>query len=120
MTDTAPHGLSTVPSTASPAGLLARLFNSEHVRSTEVAGKQWFSAKDACAVIGITDDRAACDGLDKAEVSYAKLPTYSGLQTVRVISKEAAIDLLLRSRKPQAVEFKRWMVQTVLNTKIRL
>lgn len=96
--------------------LLRRIVNPYHVRSTEVDGKLWYSAKDVCAVIGISDDRAAYESLEQIDRTKVEMPTVSGIQTVRAITIDGVINLLLRGRKPQARAFQRWLIEQVRQT----
>lgn len=96
--------------------LLRSILNPELVRSSTVEGKLWFNAKDVCTVIGISNDRAAYESLEQADRATVKMPTVSGLQIVRAITIDGAINLLLRGRKPQARAFQRWLIEQVRQT----
>lgn len=110
--------------------LLRSILNPEFVRAAEVDGKLWLSAKDVCAEIGYSDVREACETLEQDDLSKLTMPTPHGPRTMRTITIDGAISLLLRGRKPQAREFQRWLVEYVrqalaaealdLNTQIRL
>ena len=72
----------------------------------------WFVAKDVCAALDIATDHVR-RGLDEDEV--ANLPNWqNGGKTPLIISEAGLYSLILRSRKPEAKAFKRWVTHEVL------
>lgn len=72
----------------------------------------WFVAKDVCAALEIATDHVR-RGLDEDEV--ANLPNWqNGGKTPLIISEAGLYSLILRSRKPEAKAFKRWVTHEVL------
>lgn len=75
-------------------------------------GEPWFVAKDVCEALGV-DTSHVRRGLDDDEV--ATLPNWQGKGAAPLIVSEAGLyALILKSRKPEAKSFKRWVTHEVL------
>lgn len=75
-------------------------------------GEPWFVAKDVCEALGV-DTSHVRRGLDDDEV--ATLPNRQGKGAAPLIVSEAGLyALILKSRKPEAKSFKRWVTHEVL------
>lgn len=78
-------------------------------------GEPWFVAKDVCDVLGVATNhlREQGRGLDDDEVST--LPNWEGKGAAPLIVSEAGLySLVLKSRKPEAKRFRRWVTHEVL------
>ena len=92
---------------------------------TDASGDAWFLAKDACDILG-TKTRDVRKILDPDEVSnvttihIGDFSTVSGLDMSNggraplIISEPGLYRLIMRSRKPEAKDFQRWLTHTVL------
>lgn len=95
-----------------------QVFNSEDfgsVRALTIDSAPWFVAKDVCDALGIATNhlREEGRGLDDDEVM--NLPNWEGKGAAPLIITEAGLySLILRSRKPEAKRFKRWVTHDVL------
>ena len=95
-----------------------QVFNNEDygtIRALKVDGEPWFVAKDICDALGIATNhlREEGRGLDDDEVM--NLPNWEGKGAAPLIITEAGLySLILRSRKPEAKAFKRWVTHEVL------
>lgn len=76
-------------------------------------GSPWFSAADVCAVLDIANPRDAVRSLDDDEADDHGVGSTDTL-TVKVVSEPGLYSLILRSRKPEAKAFKRWITHEVL------
>ncbi|MFR4119293.1 MAG: BRO family protein [Bilophila wadsworthia] len=89
------------------------------VRVIEHKGEPWFVARDVCAVLG-TETRDLPDILEHDEQRpivdiIHTLNDSTGLRRdSRIISEPGLYSLVLRSRKPEAKAFKRWIVHEVI------
>lgn len=82
---------------------------------TDKAGEPWFVAKDACAVLELSNVSQALTRLDGDEKSSITLNDGTPGNPNRVIVSESGLyALVLASRKPEAHEFKRWVTHEVL------
>ncbi len=86
------------------------------IRVIERDGEPWFVAKDVCDVLGIGLPANSLRHLDEDEKGMSSVHTPGGDQQVSVINEPGLYSLILRSRKPQAKEFKRWVTHEVLPT----
>lgn len=88
------------------------------VRTVVREGEPWFVAIDVCAVLGIANARDAVNSLDEDEyelVPAAVVNTDARPQDLlNVINEPGLYSLILRSRKPEAKAFKRWITHEVL------
>lgn len=89
------------------------------VRVVERDGEPWFVAKDVCEILG-TEAEDVSKILDWDEQkpimdTIRNLNNSEGLQkNSRIISEPGLYSLILRSRKPEAKAFKRWITHDVL------
>ena len=71
-------------------------------------------AQDVCAALGITNNRDALSHLDDDEKGVVIADTLGGKQRMTTVSESGLYLLILRSRKPEAKVFRRWVTQEVL------
>ena len=84
------------------------------IRVVERSGAPWFVGKDVCDCLEIGNSRDAAASLDDDEKGVALIDTPGGKQEMSIISEPGLYSLVLRSRKPEAKAFKRWIVHEVL------
>lgn len=84
------------------------------VRVVDVNGEPWFVAKDVCECLDIGNSRDAVAALDEDEKGVDSIDTPGGAQEMSIISEAGLYSLILRSRKPEAKVFKRWITHEVL------
>lgn len=76
----------------------------------------WFVAKDVCEALDLTNTARALARLDPDEKGITNVNTLRGEQGLSTVSEAGLYALVLRSRKPEARAFKRWLTHTVLPT----
>ena len=92
-------------------------FNERAVRCIMKDGEPWFVAKDVCEVLEIQNARdTIAKVLDDDEKGVDKIDTLGGLQEMNIISESGLYTLILRSNKPEARSFRRWVTHEVLPT----
>ena len=74
----------------------------------------WFVAKDACDCLEITNVSQACQTLDDDEKGIYKVDTLGGSQDMMLISESGLYTLIMRSNKPEAKVFRKWVTSEVL------
>lgn len=75
----------------------------------------WFVAKDVCEVLGLNNVTEALRGLDDDERDGFRIPDSTGrMQQTPIINESGLYSLILRSRKPEARRFKKWVTAEVL------
>lgn len=86
---------------------------------TDGVGEPWFVAKDVCDILGMSNPSMAIAALDKDEVSQVDPKNYLGSenrsnQAINIVSEPGLYRLVMKSRKPEAKEFQRWVTHEVL------
>ena len=84
------------------------------VRVVECEGEPWFVAKDVCECLELTDVSKTISLLDDDEKGTNSIRTPGGEQQMLVVSEPGLYSLILRSRKPEAKAFKRWVTHEIL------
>lgn len=84
------------------------------VRIIERDDQPWFVAKDVCDALGIGNSRQALVKLDDDEKGVIQNDTPGGRQTVSIVSESGLYALILRSDKPAAKVFRKWVTSEVL------
>ena len=97
-----------------------QLFNNQefgHLRVTMQDGEPWFVAKDVCDALGIRTDTIHTI-LDDDEVDETNPNTIgvAGGRNPLIVSEAGLYSLVLKSRKPEAQAFRRWVTHDVLPT----
>lgn len=92
-------------------------FNQSEVRTLVKDDEPWFVASDVCKALGYQNtSKAVGDHLDADERDSAMVPTPNaplGVPT-NIISESGLYALVLRSRKPEARKFAKWVTSEVL------
>lgn len=86
------------------------------IRVSTVEGEPWFVAKDVCDALGLSNTTEALRNLDDDEVSNISNSevAQNGGRAARIISEPGLYKLIMRSRKPEAKAFQRWVTHEVL------
>lgn len=93
-------------------------FNAATLRTlTDETGDPWFFGKDACDILNI-DTNHLRDALDEDEITNLRNPEVWNQpgRAPLIISEPGLYKLIMRSRKPEAKEFQRWVTHEVLPT----
>jgi prophage antirepressor-like protein len=78
-------------------------------------GEPWWVAKDVCEVLGILNHKDAISALDDDEKDGVGITDPIGReQRTNVINEPGLYTLIIRSNKPEAKPFKRWITHEVL------
>lgn len=93
-------------------------FHSASVRTlTDENDEPWFVAKDVCDILGLENSRKATAELDSDEKNTVTISDgIPGNPNKTIISEPGLYKLIMRSRKPEAKEFQRWVTHEVLPT----
>ena len=90
-------------------------YESTNLRALAIDGDPWFITKDACAILGIGNVGQAVLKLDDDEKSSITINDGTpGNPNKAIISESGLYSLILRSRKPEAKTFKRWITHEVI------
>lgn len=83
---------------------------------TDEAGEPWFVAKDVCDILelnNITEALRPLDDDEKTNFRNSEVAQNGGRAPI-IISEPGLYKLIMRSRKPEAKEFQRWVTHEVL------
>lgn len=85
------------------------------MRTLNLNGEPWFVLKDVCDVLGLSTPARVAERLDSDEVSQAHLIDSVGRsQEMTIISESGLYNVILRSDKPEAKPFRKWVTAVVL------
>lgn len=90
-------------------------FGKQQVRTLVLDDQPWFFAIDVCGSLGLADTNKALIGLDDDEKCEHEQYSGSGRKPI-LINESGLYSLILRSRKPEAKRFKKWVTAEVLPT----
>lgn len=86
-----------------------------NVRIQSIDGNPWFVVKDLCEILEHSNHKVAIQGLDEDEVSKVYLTDSLGRQQETLVVNESGMyALVIRSNKPQAKKFRKWVTSEVL------
>ena len=90
-------------------------FGTYAVRTVEHQGDLWWVLKDVCEVLEISNHKMTAQRLDGDEVSQTDLTDSLGRQqSTTIINESGLYSVILRSDKPQAKPFRKWVTSEVL------
>lgn len=89
-------------------------YNSNEVRTVEMNGEPWFVLKDVCEVLGLTDTGRTAERLDPDELTRTTLVSGGQNREMFVINESGLYSVILRSDKPEAKPFRKWVTSEVL------
>lgn len=89
-------------------------FQTNTVRAVNRNGECWFVAADVGAVLTLGNIRSSIALLDDDEKGVHSMDTPSGKQEMSIINESGLYALILRSRKPEAKRFRKWVTSEVL------
>lgn len=90
------------------------VYKNLQVRTIEKDGQTWWVLKDVCAVLNITDARRVAKRLDDDELSGVKLHSGGQNREMYVVNESGLYNVILRSDKPEAKPFRKWVTSEVL------
>lgn len=91
------------------------VYNSISIRTVHINGQTWFVLKDVCGALGISNHKMAAQRLDEDEVSQTDLIDSLGRKQLAYIVNESGLyHVILRSDKPEAKPFRKWVTSEVL------
>ncbi|MBC9785914.1 hypothetical protein H1S01_15620 [Heliobacterium chlorum] len=92
-------------------------YNGNQIRTMILENEPWWVAKDVCDVLEVKNSRDALRRLDDDEKDDVGISDAIGrTQRTTVINEPGLYRLVLGSRKPEAKDFKRWVVHDLLPT----
>jgi prophage antirepressor-like protein len=87
-------------------------YQEKQVRTILKDGEPWFVAADVCDILGLINPTESIKALDEDEKSTLRIS--EGGPERNIISEAGLYSLIIRSNKPEAKEFKRWITHEVI------
>ena len=84
------------------------------VRVVTIAGEPWFVLTDLCSVLGLTNPRMVAARLPDDMKGVSQIDTLGGKQSMTIVSEAGMYEVVIRSDKPEAAQFRRWITSEVL------
>ena len=92
-------------------------FSGQDVRIITINDEPWFVGKDVADILGYSNSRKALsDHVDDEDKGVTKSDTLGGNQNITIINESGLYSLILKSKKPEAKQFKHWVTSEVLPT----
>ena len=91
-------------------------YQDSEVRTIEMNGEPWFVLKDVCKVLRLTDTGRTAERLDSDELTRTTLVSGGQKREMICISESGLYNVILRSDKPEAKPFRKWVTSEVLPT----
>lgn len=92
-------------------------YNNHPMRSVNYNGEMWWVLKDVCDILGISHIKDTVKRLDIDEVGQTEVTDSLGrMQKSYIVSESGLYNVILRSDKPEAKPFRKWVTSEVLPT----
>lgn len=89
-------------------------YQDEKVRTIQQNNEPWFVLKDVCDILGISKYRDTASRLDEDERGSVRVDTPGGEQEMTAVNESGLYHVILRSDKPEAKPFRKWVTSEVL------
>ena len=89
-------------------------FKGRQVRTIQLDGEPWFVAADVCDVLGLNNPSQALSYLDRDERRLITNEAWRTNGNMAIVSEPGLYSLVLRSRRPEAKGFRRWIAHEVI------
>lgn len=90
-------------------------YNSSEIRTLTLNNEPWWVLTDVCKILEISHIKDTVNRLDKDEVGQTEVIDKLGRkQTANIINESGLYSVILRSDKPQAKPFRKWVTSEVL------
>lgn len=90
------------------------VYSGEQLRTIQREDGLWWVLRDVCRVLNIQNAADIKKRLDDDEKGVGQIYTPGGTQEMTIINEPGLYAVILRSDKPEAKQFKRWVTHDVL------
>lgn len=92
------------------------IFENHQVRVVTINGEPWWVAADVCAVLKLANPRDVVSRLHSDDVGQTDVhsPSRGQNRPTNIINESGLYELIIRSDKPEARKFRRWVTRDVL------
>lgn len=84
------------------------------IMTVDINGEIWFVASDVCNTLGLTNPTEALKALDEDEKLTSELLRTGQIRKVNLINESGLYTLIFKSRKPSALQFRKWVTKEVI------
>ena len=95
-------------------GLQIFTYNGNEVRTVQKDGEPWWVLKDVCEVLGISKYRDTAARLEDDDREPIRVDTLGGAQEMLCVNESGLYNVIIRSDKPEAKPFRKWVTSEVL------
>ena len=89
-------------------------YDDQLVRTVVIDGMPWFVAKDVCEALELSDVSMSVAKLDDDEKLVQKLFVSGQNRDMIIVNESGLYTLIMRSNKPEAKRFRKWVTSEVL------
>lgn len=89
-------------------------YGDNNVRILMIDDEPWLVLADICRVLELSTPARVAERLDDDEKGMSQIHTLGGTQNMTIISESGFYSVVLRSDKPQAKPFRKWVTSVVL------
>lgn len=89
-------------------------YEGAEVRTVQIDGEPWFVLTDVCRELEISNSRMVADRLENDELMSIKLTSGGQRREMTIVNESGLYTVILRSDKPQAKPFRKWVTSVVL------
>src|SRR5690625_332506 len=94
---------------------LTKVFEGHELTVVKNGSEPFFSLKDVCNILGLTNSRRVKTRLDDdVTASYPILDRLGRTQQATFVNEDGLYDVILDSRKPEAKRFRKWITAEVI------
>ena len=89
-------------------------YQGNEVRTIQHGDEVWWVLRDVCRVLSLSNPAKVAQRLDEDEKDITLSYTPGGYQEITIVNEPGLYPVILRSDKPEAKTFKRWVTHEVL------
>jgi hypothetical protein len=89
-------------------------FEDHNVRIIDRNGDHWWVLKDVCDSLGLSDTSKVSERIDPEDLTRIKFVSGGQEREMFVVNESGLYNVILRSDKPEAKRFRRWVTHEVL------
>ena len=89
-------------------------YKDKEVRTIEKNGEPWWVLRDVCGVLDLAKADRVSSRLDEDEKDTHLVSTHGGKQKMTIINESGLYSVILRSDRPEAKPFRKWITSEVL------
>ena len=89
-------------------------YGGQQVRVINRDGEPWFVLTDLCRVLELPNASMVARRIDPEMKGVSQIDTHGGPQQMAVVSEPGMYEVVIRSDKPEATAFRRWITSEVL------